>query len=129
MASTRNFVLDKGYDASGAIPKGRAVKFTGTPEQVTLVTAEGYKVVGVSVFGVTTDKIARGKCASIAVMGAIEMEAGGAINEGDLVGIDGTGRAVVANTGSRIIGFCREGVANAGEFASVHLNLPGTVSA
>lgn len=127
MARTRNFILDKGYDAAAAITKFRAVKFTAE-EVVGPVTAIGDMVAGVEQFGVTAAEILKGKGASIARMGSTEMETSEAIAVGDEVAITADGRAQKATTagvGTRIIGICDEPSGAAGERAKVQLDLPG----
>lgn len=126
MARTRNFILDKGYDAAAALTAFRAVKFSG-PETVTPVTAATDPVAGVAQFGATAAEIAKGKGGSIAVMGATEMEAAAAIAEGQSVQIAADGRATpaVAASGATIIGRCDEGASGAGARCRVTLSLPG----
>jgi hypothetical protein len=127
---SRNFVLTKGYPAAAAITKKRAVKFVGDGTQkVTPVTAEGDQVCGVAEFSVSAAEFAKGKKVTVAVEGRVVMEGAAAISEGALVGVDGSGRAIAANTGSRIIGICDEPCAGTGLDCSVHLNLSGAVSA
>lgn len=118
-----NFVLDIGFDASAAIVKFRAVKLVATngSEAVAPIAAEGNEVVGVAQFGVTADEILKGKGASVRLMGVTEMEAGGAITRGDEVGIDAVGKAVTANTGSRIVGKAMTGCAADGDRVAVFL--------
>ena len=126
--ATGNFLLDKGYDAGGAITKFRAVKFSAE-ETVVQVTAVGDNVIGIEQFGVTVAETGRGKGASVRRMGASEMEASAAIAPGDLVGITADGRAVAnPGAGTRVIGVCDEGAAAAGERIRVTLNLPGRLA-
>jgi Uncharacterized conserved protein (DUF2190) len=127
---SRNFILTKGYPCAAAITKKRAVKFVGDGTQkVTPCTAEGDQVVGIAEFSVSAGEITKGKKATVAVDGRVTMEGAAAIAEGVLVGIDGSGKAITANTGSRVIGICDEPCAGAGLDCSVHLNLAGAVSA
>ena len=124
--ATGNFILDKGYDAAAALTKYRAVKFSAE-ETVTPVTAKTDVVAGVAQFGVTTGEIAKGKGASVRVMGASEMEAGGACTVGALAGLMADGTVHDAVAGDRVIGEFRQGAANAGDRASVQLSLPGYI--
>jgi len=126
LPATGNFILDKGYDASAAITKFRAVKFTAE-ETVAPVTAIGDMVIGIEQFGVTAAEIAKGKGASVRTQGISEMEASAAIAVGAEVGITADGRAAAMGAGVRSIGVCTKGCANAGERISVMLNLPGRV--
>lgn len=126
MAATRNFILDKGYDAAAALTKFRAVKFTAA-ETVGPITAATDEVAGVEQFGVTAGEILKGKGSSIAVMGATEMEAAAAIAIGQLVQITADGRATpaVGASGATIIGKCDEAASGAGARCRVTLSLPG----
>lgn len=127
MPSYGNFVLDKGYDAAGAITKFRAVKMSAE-ETVTPVTAITDQVVGVEQFGVSAAEILKGKGASVRIAGISEMEASAAIVAGASVSIASDGRAKTAATGERVIGLCLEGAGNTGERCSVALRLPGILS-
>lgn len=124
-----NFVLARGFDAAAAITKHRAVKAGGTDESVTPVTAEGDEVLGVAMYSVTAGEIARGKGASVAMMGIVQMEAAATVAVGDTVAIDGSGCAVQPNSGARNIGMCVGNPGDSGDWISVLLSLPGTVTA
>lgn len=126
-SATRNYVQDKGYNAAAALTKGRAVKSTGNPEEVTPVTAATDPVFGISVFDVSAGEILKGKGASIVTMGAAVMEAAGAINEGDLIAPSANGRAQVAVSTNRVIGQAIEAASGAGKYCRVQLSLPGTI--
>jgi len=128
---SQNFVLAKGYPVAAAITKKRAVKFVGDGTQkVTPVTAEGDMVIGVALFSVSAAEFAKGKKASVMTEGRVVMESAGAISEGAAVGIDGTGKAIAANTGARFIGICDEPCTGSGQDVGVHLDIsPGPVSA
>lgn len=133
--ATENFILDKGYDADGAIDKGAAVKFSAI-ETVTQCDGEGDNVIGIAVFEVTTDDIARGKGASVRREGAALVVAADdeAFDSGDLVAIGATGWAVAANAGARVIGTCDEGWDGSGDgsgfvYIRVALDLPGSIGA
>jgi hypothetical protein len=119
--ATENAVLDKGYDAAGAVRKGHAVRFVGL-ETVAEITADTQAPIGVSMFEVTLDDIARGKGVSVRrPPGAALMKSAGAINPGDTVRISPNGRAIATGTGT-IIGICDEGCANADEYVRVTLH-------
>lgn len=126
-----NFVMGRGYDASAALTKHRAVKaHASLAETVSPVTAEGDEVIGVAKFDVSAADIERGKGASVDMMGIVIMEANEAISVGDNVAIDSSGRAVAQNSGARVIGMCvGNPAAGAGERISVQLNLPGFIAA
>ena len=69
MPSTGNFVLDKGYAASAALIKYRAVKMTAE-ETVSPVTTKTDVVIGVPQFDVATLEITKGK---LEVLGSREL--------------------------------------------------------
>lgn len=121
--ATGNFVLDKGYDAAAALTKYKAVKFSAE-ETVTPVTAVTDIVAGFAQFGVTAGEITRGKGASIRVMGATEAVAGATCTVGALATVMADGSVRDAVTGSRVVGYFRQGAATGG-YASVELSLPG----
>jgi uncharacterized protein DUF2190 len=128
MPAVANFVLDKGFDASAAILKFRAVKpVAAQPDQVAPVTALGDVVVGVEQFGVTSAEILKGKGASVRIQGITEMEASEAIAIGAPVGIAADGRAAATiAAGTRVIGVCMfKGAGAAGDRCSVLLAVPG----
>lgn len=125
-----NFVLSRGFDAETALTKFRAVKPGTVAEAVQAVSAEGDEVLGVAQYTVTTAELARGKGASVAMMGVTEMETSEAIAVGDTVAISADGRAAAVNSGARNIGVCVGNAADgAGDRISVLLQLPGTVTA
>lgn len=126
MAATSNFVLSKGYDAAAALTAFRAVKFSAE-ETVTPVTAKTDVVAGIAQFAVTLAEIAKGKGASIAVMGATEMEISATVVVGTLAGLNADGTVHTAAAGDRVIGVFRQGATGAGSRASVQLNLPGYI--
>lgn len=105
-----NFLYDVGFDipAGQAITKFRAVKLTGAVETVSGVSAISDDIVGFAQFGVTVAEQARGKGASVRVMGVTEAEAVGAIAVGQRVTLEADGRvsAYVAASGKRIVGKC-----------------------
>jgi len=126
MAATGNFILDKGYDASGALAKYKAVKLTGA-QLVSPVAAKTDVIIGVAQFGVAASEIARGKGAAVRVAGASVMVAGGTCTVGGLAGLMPDGSVHDAVTGDRVIGIFREGTATVGGYASVMLGLPGNI--
>lgn len=125
MPATGNFVLDKGYDAAVALSKYKAVKFSAE-ETVTPVTAKTDVVAGVTQFDVATAEISAGKGASIRVMGASVMIAGGTCTVGALAGLMADGSVRDAVAADRVIGYFRQG-ASTGNQASVELSLPGFI--
>jgi len=126
--SARNFILDKGYDAGGAITKFRGVKFSAE-QTVIQVTASTDICAGVAQESVSAGEQARGKGVPVAMEGITEMEAGGAISVGQEVMCDTSGRAVVAATASnRVIGRCVGSATSAtGQRTMIQLDLPGRV--
>lgn len=126
MPATGNFVLDKGYAASAALTKYRAVKMTAE-ETVSPIAAKTDVVAGVAQFSVTSTEITKGKFASIRVEGASVMEAGAACAVGGLAGLMADGTVRTAVTGDRVIGMFRQGASGIGIQASVELSLPGYI--
>lgn len=120
--ATGNFILDKGYDAVGAIRKYRAVKLVGE-EQVSECTATSDVVFGVSQFGATTTEIAAGKGAAVRRQGRAEWECGAAVAIGVYVMSDSQGRCIPATAGLPVAGRC-DGDAStlAGEYVSIDLD-------
>jgi hypothetical protein len=51
-SATSGQIQSKGFIAAAAVTKGRAVKMTTNPEEVTPVTAVTDKVIGIAVFDV-----------------------------------------------------------------------------
>lgn len=107
MASS-NFVLEKGYNAAGAITKFRAVEYTGNAEEVQQVNAITDVPAGWAQFGVTAAEILRGKGASVMILGITEAEASGAIAVGNNCQLEADGRvsAAVGSSGKRLVGRC-----------------------
>lgn len=121
-----NFVLDKGYDAAAALTKFRFVKFSAE-ETVTPITAKTDIVAGVAQYGVTAPEIAKGKGASVRVMGASEIEAGATCTVGATAGLMADGTVRDAVTGDRVVGMFRSGAATGGR-ASIQLALSGVIA-
>jgi len=100
-----NFILDKGYNAAGALTKFYAVKYTAA-ETVGPVTAITDQVAGFAQFGVTSAEILRGKGASVRTEGVTEAVASAAITIGSMCSIAADGRVKAAATGERVVGKC-----------------------
>lgn len=124
MPAYGNFVLDKGFKAAAAVTKFKAVKGTGTDEEVTPVTAVSDVAIGVAQYGVTAGELAKQKPASVRMAGITEMEAAGTIQQGALVCITADGSAGPLTTGSRVIGVAMAD-ATSGKRIPVALALPG----
>jgi hypothetical protein len=105
-----NFLYDVGFDipSGQAITKFRAVKLTGNSEEVSAVTGNTDDIIGFAQYGVTVAEQARGKGASVRVIGVTEAEAVGAIAIGQRVTLEADGRvsALVGSSGKRIVGKC-----------------------
>lgn len=120
------FVLSRGFDVEAAVTKHRAVKCGAVLESVVPVAAVTDVAIGVAMFDVTASEMTKGKQASIAMIGIVEMEASAALANGALVGLSANGRAAAAGAGVRTIGVVvGNPAAGAGERVSVLLNLPG----
>lgn len=123
--ATGNFVLDKGYNAGGAIEKFHAVKYSQTePETVLPVTAADDNIAGIAQFGVTSDEIALGKGASVRLQGISEVVAAGAIDVGDQCQLESDGRvsAAASSSGKRVVGMCvGHAATNAGDRISMEI--------
>ena len=127
-SKTANYIQDKGYNAAAALTKFRAVKFSAA-ETVTPVTAVTDAIAGVVQHDVTSGEITRGKGASVRVEGDTIMECAGNISIGALVCINGSGQAITATSGDRVIGTCVEANADgSGGYARVHLNTSGALA-
>ena len=102
-----NFVYDTGLDVTAAITKFRCVKLTAA-ETVGVVTAITDVPIGVPQYSVATAEVAKGKMASVRVIGVTEAEAKGAIAVGQQVTMETDGRvsALVGASGKRIVGIC-----------------------
>jgi D-arabinose 1-dehydrogenase-like Zn-dependent alcohol dehydrogenase len=127
-----NFVLDKGYNAGGEIAKFHAVKYDPAhPETVVPVSSSDDNIAGFAQFGVLTAEIAKGKGASVRVMGITEAVAAGAIDLGDQVQLESDGRvsAAVAASGKRVVGKCvGSASANAGDQISLLIDPVGDLA-
>ena len=128
-----NFILDKGFDlpAGGSVTKFRAVKMTGNSEEVSGITAISDLIIGFAQFGVTTSEQARGKGASVRVIGVTEAEAVGAIAIGQLVTLEADGRvsAYASGSGKRMVGKCVGSPSvNAGDRIALLVNVFGALA-
>jgi len=132
MPASGNYVLNKGKAAGGAIAKKRFVKLdTSEPETVVQCDSAGENAYGVSMFTVTTDEIDLGKGCTVQVEGRAVVESGTTgLEVGQFVTTDNQGRAVVAGTGSTILGVCDQRAADVGDECSVVLSMAsGAISA
>jgi hypothetical protein len=100
-----NFILDKGYNAAGAIVKYTAVKFTAA-ETVGPVAAITDQVAGFAQFGVSAPEILKGKGVTVRTEGVTEAVAASAITVGAMVSIAADGRVKAAAIGERVVGKC-----------------------
>lgn len=130
-SATSGQILSKGFTVPAAttIVKGRAVKSNGNPEEVVPIAAETDVPLGIAVFDVSTTESAKGKGATVVMVGQAVMEASVAINEGQLISITTDGRGQVAVATERVIGVAMEAASGAGKYFKVHLSLPGTILA
>jgi hypothetical protein len=130
-SATSNQVLTKGFavPAATVIVKGRAVKLSGVAEEITPVTAVTDPVIGIAVFDVSSAEQAKGKGATVVVMGEAVMEASAVIDEGNLIAPSANGRAQVAVSTNRVIGIAMEPASGAGKYFKIQLSLPGTILA
>lgn len=102
--SVGNYLLDKGRKPESALVQYRAVKVGTAEESVTAVTADTDLLEGIAMFAVSAGEITKGKVASIRMEGIVPWEAGAAVAKGSLVGIDSSGRCIVAASGKRVHG-------------------------
>ena len=126
-STTRNYLMDKGYNAAVALVKYRAVKFSAA-ETVTPTTAVNDLIAGVVQHDVATLEIAKGKGASIAVEGATLWEASEAIPIGSPISIVADGRCAVAVATEQTHGICVEAAVGAGDYARVELQINNRVA-
>lgn len=120
--SVGNYVLDKGRIPESALTIYRAVKVGTAEESVTAVTADTDLLEGVAMFAVSAGELTKGKRATIRMEGIVPWEAGAAIAKGALVGVDASGRCIVAAAGKRVHGRALYVAANAGEVIGVELH-------
>lgn len=124
-----NFVLARGFNATAALTKARAVKaHASLAETVIPITAATDKAMGVAEFSVSAAEILLGKGVTVHMAGIVEMECSAAVAVGDIIGMATDGRAKVAASTERVIGLCvGNASAGAGERISVLLGLPGNI--
>jgi len=125
-----NFVLDKGYKAAAALTKFRACKLTAT-ETVGPVSAIGDVCHGFPQFSVSAAELARGKGASVRILGITEAEATGAIAVGQSVQMESDGRVslAVGASGKRLLGRCvGHASTNAGDRIALFFDPTGALS-
>jgi hypothetical protein len=102
-----NFILDSGFDVTAAVTKFRCVKLTAA-EIVGAVSGIADLPIGVAQYSVATAEVAKGKLASVRLMGVTEAEAAGAIAVGVRCQMEADGRvsAEVGASGKRLVGIC-----------------------
>jgi Uncharacterized conserved protein (DUF2190) len=129
-AATHNDGFAKGYNASSAISKGRAVIYdTAAADGETVkqaASATAAPIIGVSKFSVSTTEIAHGKGCSVIIDGRAIVEASAALTQGTVVSVDSSGRAAAASSGNYVLGIVDEPAAAAGDYCSVLLGCDGT---
>lgn len=126
MPTAENHVLAKGYDAGGPITHKRFIKFDANGNLVQCDT-DGEKAYGVSKFSVSNAEIALGKGVSALTQGRATVMAAEAINAGDPVATDATGKAVVADSGDFVLGMCDLAAAGANDECTVDLSKTSAV--
>src|SRR6267378_3913831 len=102
-----NFVLDVGFTPAAACTKLRAVKMTAA-ETVGPVTAITDDPIGWLQFDLSAADLARGKDASVRIIGVTEAEATGAIGVNVWCQLEADGRvsARVGSSGKKLVGKC-----------------------
>ena len=129
MASGGHQVLNKGFQAAGAITQFRFVELvSGQERQVQQASALNNLVVGVCQETITADDATKGRVANIAMMGVTLVEAGAAITKGAKVRTDAQGRAVAlantAGTVDQVAGIALDDASAAGDWIAILLT-PG----
>lgn len=123
-----NFVLDKGYQPTGAVRQFRAVTAsTSNKEQCAEATSAGARVLGICQEEVTAGNATNGRVASIRIMGISRCIAAAALAIDVPVRVDNQGRvqAMAATTANQNqVGITRTASANAGDHIDVQLT-PG----
>lgn len=128
MPATSNYTEAKARNAGGAITKKRFVKnVADTSDSVVQCDTNGELAYGVAIFSVSVAEAAKGKEVSVHTAGRAILEAGEAINPGQLVRTMADGRAGVAAGTHYVMGICDEGASGAGKECSVKLNIGGSV--
>lgn len=125
MPATQNVELAKGFDTTSAITKHRFCKLvSGSPQTVEMCDTAGERAYGVSEFSVSDAEILKGKGVTLNLEGLLILEAGEALDEGDLVATDDEGRAVVATSGDWILGTVSEAAGALGNECTVNFDTP-----
>lgn len=124
-----NFVLDKGFQPTGAVRKFRAVvRSTTNKEQCAEGSVAGAKILGICQEEISADDAARGRVAQIREMGASRCIAGAVMTTLDIpVTIDNQGRIVpltAATANQNQAGILQTAAAAAGDHVDVLLT-PG----
>jgi hypothetical protein len=120
MPASRNYELDKGFAATGAVTKFRAVKLSNAGPQTVAPFAAGADLpLGVAQESLSALEQSRNFGIPVALIGAggeTEMEAGATgVNIGDAIVCDAAGRGVPVGTGSAgtiVIGLARQAAAS-----------------
>lgn len=95
----RSEVLNKSFTASGAIPKNRFIKATGTGDAIALATAATDPIIGLSS---DTVSAADGEMADGVLLGIGNLQIGGTVTYGGFLTSDATGRGVAATGAVRV---------------------------
>ena len=109
MAGGANYVLDKGYKASGALTQFLAVKFSGTTyDTVAPISGLTDAPLGICQETISAGDATNGRVCDIRILGISRAVAGGVINPGDRVKVDATGKLIavpgVAGTNDKVVG-------------------------
>jgi hypothetical protein len=120
MPASRNFQMDKGFAATAAITKFRAVKLSNAGPQTVAPFAAGADIPwGIAQESLSTAEQARNFGIPVAEIGAggeTEMEAGATgVSIGDAIVCDAAGRGVpvgTASAGTIVIGIARQAAAS-----------------
>lgn len=115
MPASRNYQLDKGFAATAAITKFRAVKLSNAGAQtVAPIAAAADEPFGIAQESLSVAEQAKNFGVPVATLGAggeTEMEAGTAVAIGDRIVLDSVGRGVpvgTASAGTLVIGIARQ---------------------
>ncbi|GLX85061.1 hypothetical protein tloyanaT_13130 [Thalassotalea loyana] len=116
----RNQALTKTFIASGAIAKRRIVKLIAAENSVSLASAVGDRLIGVSD---DAADIEDGRAVDVIFQGIVEVEAGAAINKGAAVTTNAQGKAVATSAGTdNVIGFALDASSVDGDVISIEIN-------
>lgn len=126
MPASRNYELDKGFGATAAVTKFRAVKLSAAgPQTVAPIAAAADTVFGVAQESLSTAEQARNFGIPVSVLasgGETEWEVGVAVAIGDRLVIDSAGRCVpvgTASAGTLIVGIARQAATTIGQRVTV----------